>query len=266
MPALYPLSSSIIVAASASSPPSGAAQPYLQLHLSCGHQARISAHTPFRFHPVSLPTSTAACLEPYLPIPHPALPLILTPPRPGTDYVRQVSTLNDPSVALNLVGPPYPLLAGDGLGESERSRRRRSGSPNDRMGSRSRVCEWIGEIAVQRWQFREVDDLEERETLVSENEAKEAGDETIVWSFGYYLHPSYHAQSIASSALHAVLNSYLVPFLGARHIRATAFADNLASLRVQEKQGLKKLGVFRHDISESRGGGTTEEVVMEWKA
>ncbi|GAA5860104.1 hypothetical protein JCM1840_001887 [Sporobolomyces johnsonii] len=248
--------------------------------------------------------TTAAYLEPYLPIPHPALPLILTPPRPSTDYDRQVSTLNDPKIARNLVGPPYPYsremaeawgavrltdtesvfraLGEDadrqereqhvvvGIGTDEQAEgkwepKRPNGLPFASL-RREDTGEWIGEIAVQRWQFREVDDPDERERLVSENEAKEAGDETIVWSFGYYLHPSYHAQSIASSALHAVLNSYLIPFLGARHIRATAFADNLASLRVQEKQGLKKLGVFRHDISESRGGGTTEEVVMEWKA
>jgi RimJ/RimL family protein N-acetyltransferase len=72
--------------------------------------------------------------------------------------------------------------------------------------------------------------------------------------------------------LRAVFSKIFIDYLNAGIVRASAFVDNEASIRVQEKCGLKKLrGVdgeekrFWHEVSEGRGGGRRQEVVLEWR-
>jgi hypothetical protein len=44
--------------------------------------------------------------------------------------------------------------------------------------------EWIGEIGVCRWEFREVGDEDERARRKRENDDRRVGDPELVWSFG----------------------------------------------------------------------------------
>ncbi|GAA6025278.1 hypothetical protein JCM11491_000160 [Sporobolomyces phaffii] len=67
--------------------------------------------------------------------------------------------------------------------------------------------------------------------------------------------------------LGSVFESVFVGYLDAAIVRSSAFADNVASIRVQEKCGLRRVEAkrFVHAVCESRGGGTREEVVLEWR-
>lgn len=72
--------------------------------------------------------------------------------------------------------------------------------------------------------------------------------------------------------LSSLFKSVFIDYLDAKIVRASAFADNEASIRVQEKCGLKKIMLddgkekrFWHEVSEGRGGGRREEVVLEWR-
>ncbi len=55
---------------------------------------------------------------------------------------------------------------------------------------------------------------------------------------GYALHPDYHNQGYTTEAFSAVINSLLSK--GYTEIIAGAFEDNLASIRVMEKCGMKR--------------------------
>lgn len=216
-----------------------AALPHLTCRLTPSDQAIIAARTPLRFHtytPTLTDSSAAApaaahpILEPFLPLSSPTpstLPLILTPPRPS-DAAALVQTLNDPLVALQLQGPPYPYsdaLAGEyvalKISETERllerlgERARRALRPSaeadiagegsvrggkdrdtDEDGEpwldelplcavrRADTGEYVGDFGVHRWRFEDVPEGQERERAIKENEAKVAGDSSVLWSFG----------------------------------------------------------------------------------
>lgn len=66
---------------------------------------------------------------------------------------------------------------------------------------------------------------------------------------GYVIHPAYHKQGYATEALKAV-----IPYLfqqGCHEIRAGAFEDNYASIKVMEACGMKRIGkeddIFYHE-------------------
>lgn len=107
---------------------------FLRLDLTEAQRNAISAHTPYRFHSLSIPSPSPAAaeanhdhplvlVEPYLPLPlTTSPPLILTPQRP-TDVPRIVETLTNPAVGMQLIGPPWPFKAEDAhsWGESLRA-------------------------------------------------------------------------------------------------------------------------------------------------
>jgi RimJ/RimL family protein N-acetyltransferase len=64
----------------------------------------------------------------------------------------------------------------------------------------------------------------------------EINDECI--EMGYALHPDYHNQGYATEAFSAVIKSLLSK--GFTEIIAGAFEDNIASIRVMEKCGMKR--------------------------
>ncbi|GAA5848059.1 hypothetical protein JCM9279_007435 [Rhodotorula babjevae] len=300
----------------ASSP---AAVPHFDdLEVTPQEQLLISQRTPLRFHTYApadaLPAAAArTLLEPYLPLGSPTpsssstspLSLMLTPPRPE-DSPALVSTLNDPRVTPQLVGPPYPysdelardfillkrretraLLqrlverarrelqrAGEGV-EAEQERREQGvSSEADEDAApwldelplgviRRADGEYVGDFGVSRWQYEDVVDAEERASLVRENEGKKAGDPSALWSFGFYLHPSYHGLGIMAHVLCRLLDVYFFSHLGLDEVRGSAFADNVASIRTQEKCGLRRYGGCEHEVSESRGGGVRSMVVLK---
>ncbi|GAA5993527.1 hypothetical protein JCM5350_008191 [Sporobolomyces pararoseus] len=232
-----------------------------------------------------------------------SLELILTPPRPQ-DLSLQVKCLNKVSVGMNLIGPPFPYsfemgkewssfryenvskyfkrlskyyYYDDNEMEREEERKekenevRREGIPFASIRNRE-TGEWVGEIGICRWEFRDIEDEREREKKFRENEEREVGDDELVWSFGYYVSPKYQGKGIMTLVLSSLFESVFIDYLDAKIVRASAFADNEASIRVQEKCGLKKVMLddgkekrFWHEVSEGRGGGRREEVVLEWR-
>ncbi|GAA5928779.1 GNAT family N-acetyltransferase [Sporobolomyces koalae] len=259
------------------------------LSLSRLAQESISERTPFKFHSASTESTVEACdqVEPYLALSHPRYSLILTPARP-TDFDVQTECLNDWSVTSQLIGPPYPYsreMAADWANMKWEETRHvfnnwakqveqegdqvelepiQQGLPFSTIRIQD-TGEWIGEIGINRWIFRDVADVDERDRLKRENDERKVGDRELVWSFGYYLLPKYQGQGIMTAALASLIESYYIPYLDAYTIRSSAFVDNVASVRVQEKCGLKQNGM-RHwfEVSESRGGGKREECTLEW--
>ncbi|GAA6002140.1 GNAT family N-acetyltransferase [Rhodotorula paludigena] len=233
-------------------------------------------------------------LEPFLPLSSPSptsLPLILTPPRPS-DPPALVRTLNDPRVAFSLVGPPYPYTeeiarewndfrrkaaeeAFKKLAQrAEEERLRREEDPTGvseasaapwivdglPVGNirRADTGEWVGDFGLPRWNYEDTPDEVERDQLLKENDAKEAGEPSIIWTFGFFLNPDYHGKGIMQHVLRTVLSTYVFPFLRADEIRGAAFTENRASIRTQEKCGFQAYYTFKRQISEARGGGTKE--------
>ncbi|GAA6027347.1 hypothetical protein JCM8097_002614 [Rhodosporidiobolus ruineniae] len=229
--------------------------------------------------------------------------LLLTPFRP-TDVPAQVAVLNHPAVAFNLVGPPYPYRAEHAVerftafgaetsrywarvGELAAKALEEHGSVEAAVEALSREelpTEWlpspeaigstirradtdemVGDMGVCRWNSEDERDDEKRRKLVEENEKREVGDKDLVWSFGFFLAPSYHGQRLMSPLLHGLFSNLLKPFLRAEKICGAAFASNAGSLRTQEKNGLRRFGSWTREISEARGGGTTEVVVLKWE-
>lgn len=59
--------------------------------------------------------------------------------------------------------------------------------------------------------------------------------ENSVIELGYVIHPAYHGRGYATAALKLAISELFR--LGYREVTAGAFAENLASIRVMEKQG-----------------------------
>ncbi|GAA5968656.1 hypothetical protein JCM3765_004152 [Sporobolomyces pararoseus] len=188
--------------------------PYSLPSLSPALQDRISSLTPFRFH-TPFP-SNPTFIEPFIPLSPVSssatepLELILTPPRPD-DLSVQVKCLNDPSVGLRLIGPPYPYTFEMGQewsgfryenvqtyferlykyysddkeqkGELEEKETRREGIPFASIRN-WKTGEWVGEIGICRWEFKDIENEAERQKMYKENEEREIGQDELVWSFG----------------------------------------------------------------------------------
>lgn len=171
-------------AAAAATPPTSHAVPRTPSLL-----AQITTNTSIQFNPL---------LEPFLPIPHPTLDLVLTSYRPS-DVETQVRCLNDPAVALNLSGPPFPHRREDSLawqavvnGRFEEQMGRWAGGdwgvPGQSVFSAIREVEsgeMVGDIGYVRWGWEELAKVpEEREAAVAREAEIEAGDPEATWSIG----------------------------------------------------------------------------------
>lgn len=95
-----------------------------------------------------------------------------------------------------------------------------------------------GVLVFRRSSFadKSFSDRELARRLAVENKARPAGDEGIVWTFGYYLHPDLRGQNIMTQLVQALI-SYASGRINARHFRVHTRWDNLASRRVLEKVG-----------------------------
>ncbi|SGY16194.1 BQ5605_C012g06800 [Microbotryum silenes-dioicae] len=224
----------------------------------------------------------------YLPIPHPSLTLSLTLPNP-LDFAPLHRTLNDPLVALQLEGPPYPYTE-----DQARDWIKINTERYERI-----VARWIdaGRIGWDE-EGCPVGNLRLGEGAGVGGDAdvkKEEGDveQDTVWSYGcaflserrlevgkgfslqlwvlfllrtVFLAPQYHRQGIMAAALQCIIESYLIPVLKARHIRSCAFEDNWGSRRTQEKCGMRRVPDEDHevDVAESRGGSKKVHVQFEY--
>ncbi|BGP24526.1 hypothetical protein JCM10295v2_003444 [Rhodotorula toruloides] len=274
-------------------PPSHAQ--YLSLTLTPAQCDVISSYTPFRFRTVAIadakPGHRDSLLEPYFPLPtHTnSPPLMVTPYRP-TDIPSVMRTLNDPQVAYQLVGPPYPYSETDAHGWSEMRRIEAEKVFNEVLGPKAEQAlkgekvdnwvvgdwplgnvrradtgEWVGDFGLCRWAFEDVPDADERKKLIDENAAKEAGDPTLAWSYGFFLDPTYHGKGLMAHLLRSLVEGYYVPYLRAKRIYGAAFATNPASLKTQERCGFVRKSSFTEDVIASRGGGKKEVITLEWQ-
>jgi len=205
--------------------------------------------------------------EPFLRLPAPNDNIILTPPRLN-DAKSLVSIMNDPKVVTWLEGPPVPYLdehadewlatvvkqSEDILAELKEEERLNPDGPLKAVGicpvryirevrpDGTDVC--LGDIWIHRSQMEEVLDPDERKKAVEENDAKEAGDPSIVWTFGYCLVSSHHGRGIMSAAMVMVINRWGIPRMGVEYMVGYTFTGNEGSKRVFEKNGFELKGTI----------------------
>jgi hypothetical protein len=151
---------------------------------------------------------TSSAGEPYYPLPPPFAHLRLTPLRPSTDIQHFMRLLNDMRVTPYMTAP-YPFE----LANAERLMERLKGPADQAWANIGPLAvqgkeDWkvgtcpvrvirevdsetglgeetfVGDIFFGKNSFYEIEDAGERKRLGAENEAKELGDPSIVWSFG----------------------------------------------------------------------------------
>ncbi|GAA5958916.1 hypothetical protein JCM8115_000688 [Rhodotorula mucilaginosa] len=149
-------------------------------------------------------------------------------------------------------------------GDETKTKKRRWPIPAPKIHSLRRADNgaWAGDFGVTRWQFDNVVDAEEKQRLIDENEAKEVLDPTVIWTYGFYLHPELHGKGLMSQVLESMLSTYFDDYLGANEVRGAAYASNPASLKTQERCGFVRFGAFMEDVSEGRGGGQKEVITL----
>ncbi|KAF7165390.1 hypothetical protein CNMCM5623_009555 [Aspergillus felis] len=82
-----------------------------------------------------------------------------------------------------------------------------------------------------------------------------------------YLSPTHHGKGIMTAVIKAVVEEWAVPRMNARVIKASAYAENRASMRVFEKNGFQ-LEFELEDwavVPLDRGGGVKSIVVLVWE-
>ncbi len=151
--------------------------------------AEITARTNIQFNNLN---------EPFIPIAHPSLNLILTSYR-TSDVDAQVKALNDPAVASWLSGPPYPNRPEDSLGWQAIVNGRFEGqmakwaagdwtAPNESVFSAIRdvdTAEMVGDIGYIRWAWEDLaKDQEAKAAAVAREREIVAGDPEAMWSVG----------------------------------------------------------------------------------
>ncbi|KIY73522.1 hypothetical protein CYLTODRAFT_317285, partial [Cylindrobasidium torrendii FP15055 ss-10] len=188
--------------------------------------------------------------------------IIITPPR-ISDAPALIDLLNDGRVVEWLSGPPYPYLqehadwflnmivadsskAIEHLQQSDASDTRLIEQLPVRYLRELRedgTTVLIGDISIHRLP-KDVTALglpgaqvQDVETLYAENNAKELGDPTILWTIGYFLASTHHGQGIMSDAVNTVISKWAVPRMGVKHIVAHTFDGNAGSRRTLEKNG-----------------------------
>ncbi|EIW86924.1 hypothetical protein CONPUDRAFT_115792 [Coniophora puteana RWD-64-598 SS2] len=206
--------------------------------------------------------------EPFLRLPAPHDRIILTPPR-ESDKVNIVPILNDERVWRWLQGPPVPYLPEhadlwiDGSARECQDVLEELEADTSKPGEPIKLVEmcparmlrevqedgsevYIGDIGIVRSRMDHILDPLERAERIKENEEKELGDLTILWTFHEtdYLAPSHHGRGIIPAALGVIRDQWAIPRMGARHIVGYTFAENKASARVFEKCGFVFRGQF----------------------
>ncbi|KZP01195.1 hypothetical protein CALVIDRAFT_532812 [Calocera viscosa TUFC12733] len=225
----------------------------------------------------------------YFPLPAPHSHIILTGPDPPTDAPAIVKAWNDPAIYRWTVGPSFPYL----LEHAQEMLQKNVKTYETAVG---RMCElaangagkeikldqtplrfirevrpdgswmFIGDVGLMRCSFSEVQELEERAKLLEDNNAREVGDEAIVWMIGDYLISSHHGRGIMTSAIRTLLYTWAVPLMNCRTVRAYILTENVGSKRVFEKLGFALIatsegGVPLQGKREKEHGTWT----MEWK-
>lgn len=236
--------------------------------------------------------------EPFLRLRAPYHNIILTPPR-LEDIETVVPLLNDPKVYKFLSGPPYPYLL-----EHSVEYRGVVTSQSDSLikeiiskevGAIMGACPvrilrevqpdgtelFLGDVAVIRHQWPELDDEIQREILKAENLSRDVGDPEIVWSFGGMRRPnkllldlkgypdwirgSHQGRGIMTIAVGELMKQWLIPRMNVRRMHVLTFAGNRGSVRVFEKNGFVLTETIKL-VREGPGFGRIEGMhVLNWR-
>ncbi|KAK2861434.1 hypothetical protein FQN49_004200 [Arthroderma sp. PD_2] len=229
--------------------------------------------------------------EPYLTVP--THPNIIIAPHRLSDGDALVGMLNDYSIAKWLHGPPYPFALKD-TGKIlkmaiERTERIMSEMENDDSQSEDgetkkrffRTCplntireiqpetgeqKLIGCMGIKKDLFLEIQDDAEREKLSKANEAKEVGDETILWTMGNFISPSYQGRGI-TTAVARVMIEWGREHLNMKNLRVSIFEGNIGSRKVYEKVGFVYHSTAKDAMTrvEIKGGGKITLDIFHWK-
>jgi RimJ/RimL family protein N-acetyltransferase len=117
-----------------------------------------------------------------------------------------------------------------------------------------------------------------------ENERRKVGDPEIIWSFGGWytlrptfvksnsscphcldwLAPSHHNQGIMTDAVETLLHDWAVPRMRVRHMIASAFEGNMASVKTFTKNGFDMVYTSKNHFEVK--GKMQGLHVLEWKA
>ncbi|ESK87388.1 gnat family [Moniliophthora roreri MCA 2997] len=122
---------------------------------------------------------------------------------------------------------------------------------------------FIGDIGIQRSNWADVLNSQERQRYLDENNARSFGDAAVAWQVGYYLSPTYEGCGIMSAALKTLIHEWAIPMMNAHRIRATTFRGNEGSKRVLEKNGFLLVNTI--DDYKVIDGEMTTLYVLEWK-
>ncbi|KAI0361484.1 hypothetical protein OH77DRAFT_1492525 [Trametes cingulata] len=198
--------------------------------------------------------------EPYIQLAAPYERIIITPPR-REDVPHIVAILNSDPVKRWLDGLAFPYLECHGedwvaqtkerseavlhelrVAEEEQPRgpfAAVSGCPVSclRGMNDDGTDVYLGAIEFSRCNFPDVRDKAEQERLTSRNESRKTGDPEIVWCIGYYLNAVMHGQGVMTCALRTLMQTWVIPRMGACRARAETIIGNRGSIRVLEKLG-----------------------------
>jgi len=239
-----------------------------------------------QLHPLQINPDTK---EVFLRLPAPHENIIITPPRLD-DAHMVVEYLNDPRIYTKLENPPYPYLPehaewwlnlvkkeSDSLlkdlhdaGDNNQAPIFSKGCP---VRSLREIKEdgsdlFIGDIGIDRAKrFSYLRDTESEAQKDKHNMSLPAGDPEIIWDIGDYLAPSHHGKGIMSAALGTLLREWAIPRMNANTVHGIAFKDNVASVRVFEKNGFKMFDTVEDcvELSPSKGGGIAGLHFLEWR-
>ncbi|KAF8525525.1 hypothetical protein BU17DRAFT_83766 [Hysterangium stoloniferum] len=222
--------------------------------------------------------------EPYLRLPAPHSNIIITPPR-HTDADRIVELLNDRQIVQWLEGPPYPFRIEHAQHWLERTIDRAQKVLDEvkakPMGEFVGGCPvrclreikddgeeiFLGDCRIEEWGYDDVEDIEERKRLSSENLERPLGHPDRELVFGDYLAASHHGKGIMSLVVKTLMEQWIIPRMGAKKISVGIWKGNIGSVRVFEKSGFyveKTMENYRV-IPESKGGGTIGLHVLRWR-
>ncbi|KAG1734033.1 uncharacterized protein EDB91DRAFT_1057071 [Suillus paluster] len=236
-----------------------------------------------QLHPLEINPKTG---EPFLRLPAPHQNIILTPPREGDQSIN-MHHMNDPAIHKWLEGPPVPYLPEHAdswfqfvKGQSDATlgylRKSEENFPDGplqfvdacpvrylREVKENGTDVLIGDLCLRRSPMEEVLDEVERKRLEEENAKKQAGDPTIQYAVGDWLAASHHGRSIMTAAVGLFMSAWAIPRMGARHVVAYTFAENIGSIRVFEKNGFVNKGLL--DNGKMVRGEKKTLTHLEWK-
>lgn len=196
--------------------------------------------------------------EPFLQLRIPGMNIILTPTR-FEDVPSMVKYLNDPRVFEGLSSPPNPYLPEHGVSWVKRVvesygkllEQTKLAETDDtimvdgcpvgviREVKEDGTDEFIGNIDFHRHGWMQIKDEEKRKELSQAENGKSVGDPTICWELGDWLAPQYHGRGIMTAVVQAMIFDWGVSWMNLRHVRCTAWKENIASVKVFEKNGFK---------------------------